>query len=486
MRVAGALLSVASLPSKYGVGDLGSRAYEFVDILSQMNMKIWQVLPLNPLGFGNSPYQPYSSFAGDELYISLDKLVEDKLLTSDELMSFNEGSTIIDYIAARDFKSKFLLKAFESYKNDKSLQNECAKFVSENDWVYNYAVFLTLKKINNLRPWNEWSLEQKNWIIDKKLDLTPFIEQINYELFIQFIFFRQWFALKAYANSKNIQIMGDIPIYLGYDSLDVWQNQEMFLLDEEQNPTFIAGVPPDYFSATGQRWGNPIYNWDKLKETGFQFWIERLRGNATAFDIIRIDHFRAFDTFWKIPSSCPTAIDGEWIEAPGYDLFDAVYAAMPDIKIVVEDLGDLRPEVHQLRNHYKLPGMQIFQFKYQINGDNSEMETTKNTIVYTGTHDNETLMGWYLGLSRWQRKQLKRALNANEMNIKDKLLKQILKYAADYVIFPIQDLIGLDNHARINFPGKIGSPNWEWKLASFDHLKPVLAWIGREITKSCR
>lgn len=486
MRVAGALLSVASLPSKYGVGDLGSQAYEFVDILSKMNMKIWQVLPLNPLGFGNSPYQPYSSFAGDELYISLDKLVEDRLLTSDELVSFNESHTVIDYIAAREFKSKFLLKAFERYRNDKSLQAECDKFVSETDWVYNYAVFLTLKKSNNLRPWNEWSLEQKNWINDKKLNLTPFIEQINYELFIQFIFFRQWFALKTYANSKNIQIMGDIPIYLGYDSLDVWQNQEMFLLDEEQNPTFIAGVPPDYFSATGQRWGNPIYNWDKLKETGFKFWIERLRGNATAFDIIRIDHFRAFDTFWKIPASCPTAIDGEWIEAPGYALFDAVYAAMPDIKIVVEDLGDLRPEVHELRNHYKLPGMQIFQFKYQINGDNSEMKTTQNTIVYTGTHDNETLMGWYLGLSRWQRKQLKRALNANELNIKDKLLKQILKYTADYVIFPVQDLIGLDNHARINFPGKIGSPNWEWKLASFDHLRPILSWLGHEIIKSGR
>lgn len=486
MRVAGALLGIASLPSKYGVGDLGGSAYQFVDIIANMNMRIWQVLPFNPLGFGNSPYQPYSSFAGDDLYISPEKLIADGLLNPEQVFSFNNGATTIDYIEVREYKNKLLAIAYQNYKNDPILQAECAKFIADTDWVYNYAVFLTFKKANNLRPWNEWSLAQKNWIQDKQLDLTPFAAQIDYELFNQFIFFRQWMELKAYANSKNIQIMGDIPIYLGYDSLDVWQNQEMFLLDENQQPTFIAGVPPDYFSTTGQRWGNPIYDWDKLAATGFKFWIERLRGNTKAFDIIRIDHFRAFDTFWKIPVSCPTAVDGEWIEAPGFALFDAIYAAMPEIKIVVEDLGDLRPEVHQLRDHYNLPGMQIFQFKYQINGNNDEMEQTRNTIVYTGTHDNETLMGWYLGLSHWQRKQLKRKFAATELNIKDKILKQVLKYAGDYVILPVQDIIGLDNHARINFPGKIGSPNWEWKLASFDHLLPMVNWLANEIKKSGR
>lgn len=486
MRVAGVLLGVASLPSKYGIGDLGSEAYEFVDIMANMNVKVWQVLPLNPLGFGNSPYQPYSSFAGDELYISLERLVSDGLLAADELKSFNASKTTIDYIQVREFKAQLLAKAFANYQTKQQLQDECKQFVANTSWVYNYAVFLTLKKANNLRQWNEWPAEQKNWIKDHKLDLTPFQNQIAYELFIQFIFYRQWMALKAYANSKNIQIMGDIPIYLGYDSADVWENQESFLLDENQNPTFIAGVPPDYFSATGQRWGNPIYDWEKLEQTGFKFWIDRLRGNADAFDIIRIDHFRAFDTYWKIPASCPTAVDGEWVEAPGYALFDAIYKAMPDVKIVVEDLGDLRPEVHQLRDHYKLPGMQIFQFKYELNGDNSVMAETKNTIVYTGTHDNETLMGWYLGLSRYQRKQLKRELKATENNIKNKILNLILGYQANYVVFPVQDLIGLDNHARINFPGKIGSPNWEWKLASFDELSRLVPWFAQQAVKAKR
>lgn len=486
MKKAGVLLSVASLPSKYGIGDLGQSAYEFVDIIQQMGMKIWQVLPLNPLGFGNSPYQPYSSFAGDELYINLDKLVDLGLLNTSELCAFNESATMIDYIAVREHKAKYLSHAFTQFKNNLKLQTECNKFVSDTAWAYNYAVFLTFKKANNLQQWNEWPVEQKNWIQDKKLDLAPYKEQIDYELFIQFIFYQQWMALKSYANSKDIQIMGDIPIYLGFDSHDVWENQDVFLLDSGQKPTYIAGVPPDYFSKTGQRWGNPLYDWEKLEQTNFKFWIERLRGNAAAFDIIRIDHFRAFDTYWKIPASCPTAIDGEWVEAPGYKLFDTIYKELPEIKIVVEDLGDLRPEVHQLRDHYSLPGMQVFQFVYQLKGDNSNLETLKNTIIYTGTHDNETLMGWYLGLNRYQRKLLKKAFRATEQNIQEKIIKAILKYNAEYVLFPVQDIIGIDNSARINFPGKIGSPNWEWKLASFDYLKPTINWLNFAISKSGR
>lgn len=486
MRVAGILLAVASLPSKYGVGDLGNEVYEFVDLAAKMKMKIWQVLPLNPLGFGNSPYQPYSSFAGDELYISPDKLKDDSLLLDSDLVNFKHSATIIDYTGAREHKKRLLQIAYQNYKQNSKLQELCRKFVEETSWAYNYAVFLTLKKENNLRPWNEWPTEQKTWIQDKKLDLSAYADKINYELFIQFIFFRQWMAIKSYANGKGIQIMGDIPIYLGFDSLDVWENQEMFLLDERQNPTYIAGVPPDYFSATGQRWGNPIYNWERLQETGFKFWIERLKGNAAAFDIIRIDHFRAFDTYWKIPASCPTAIDGEWVEAPGYALFDTIYKELPDINIVVEDLGDLRPEVLELRDHYKLPGMQVFQFKYQIQGDNTEMANLANTIVYTGTHDNETLMGWYLGLSRYKRKLLKRQFKANDANIKERMLKQVLRYQAKYVILPVQDIIGLDNSARINFPGKIGSPNWEWKLASFDYLEMLAGWLGNEVAISGR
>lgn len=486
MKQAGALVAVSSLPSRFGVGDFGPQAYKFIDTLAQMNMKIWQVLPLNPLGYGNSPYQPYSSFAGDDLYLSLDHLVSDGLLLESEVQEFKPHSLAVDYQGARENKTQMLLKAFARFKEQAELVGELAKFVETTSWVYNYAVFVTFKKANHGQAWNLWSPEQKSWISNKKLDLTPYKDQIDYELFVQFIFFRQWLALKAYANAKNIQVMGDIPIYLGFDSLDVWENQEMFLLDDEQNPTFVAGVPPDYFSTTGQRWGNPIYNWEKLSKTDFKFWVERLRGNMQAFDIIRIDHFRAFDTYWKIPASCPTAVDGEWVEAPGYALFDTIYRELPEIKIVVEDLGDLRPEVLTLRDHYKLPGMQIFQFDFNVKGDNSILETLKNTIIYTGTHDNSTLMGWYQSLTKWQQKLLKRHFNANERTIKHKMLRYILNCAADYVVFPAQDIIGVGDFARMNFPSTIGSPNWEWRMNSLYDLDSEANWLGAEVAKSGR
>jgi 4-alpha-glucanotransferase len=337
-----------------------------------------------------------------------------------------------------------------------------------------------------MRQWSDWSVAEQNWIKDKQFDLSMFADKINYELFIQHVFQKQWLELKTYANNKNIQIMGDIPIYLGFDSLDVWQNQEMFLLDENNQPSFVAGVPPDYFSATGQRWGNPIYAWDKLEATEFEFWINRLRINSQMYDIIRIDHFRAFDTYWQIPAECQTAVIGEWIEAPGYKLFETIYKKLPDIKIVVEDLGDLRPQVLELRDKFKLAGMQVFQFVYQTNGNNHALENTQNTIVYTGTHDNETLMGWYYRQNKWQRKQLKKVFRANDLTIKNKIIKAVLSYQADYVIFPVQDLIGLGNSARINFPGKIGSPNWEWKLSDLSTLDNLAKWFAEQVIKNKR
>ncbi len=486
MKKAGALVAIASLPSPYGVGDFGPKAYELVDTLAEMKLKIWQVLPLNPLGYGNSPYQPYSSFAGDELYISIDQLVADGLLFQSDVVEFKANATVIDYQGARLHKTAMLKKAFASFVKDSQLKLELESFVAKTNWAYNYAVFVTLKKANNQQAWNLWPFEHKNWINDKKFDLSIYNTEINYELFIQFIFSRQWLALKAYANSKDIKVMGDIPIYLGFDSLDVWENQDMFLLDAEQNPSFVAGVPPDYFSVTGQRWGNPIYNWENLAKTNFKFWIERLHGNMQAFDIIRIDHFRAFDTYWKIPASCPTAVDGEWVEAPGYALFDTIYKELPEIKIVVEDLGDLRPEVLELRDHYKLPGMQIFQFVFNVDGNNCHLEKAENTIIYTGTHDNSTLMGWYWSLKNWNRKRLKRFFKANDLTIKHKMLKYNLNCQADYVIFPAQDILGLGDYARINTPSTIGSPNWEWKMSSLSGLKSEIEWLGKMVAKSGR
>lgn len=487
MQKAGILLAISSLPSNFGVGDFGPKAYEFVDILIQMNMKIWQVLPLTPLGFGNSPYQAYSSFAGDDLYISIDKLVSDGLLMPNQAKILNRISSTVDYETVRAHKRQILDQAFINFAHNPKLVEELHEFVEKTPWLTNYAVFLTLKKINNLKPWTLWPQEHKNWIKNKQLDLTPYQTQIEYEAFVQFIFFQQWFELKNYANSHGVEIMGDIPIYIGMDSLDVWENQSMFLLDEQQNPTYVAGVPPDFFSETGQLWGNPLYDWQALETNGFKFWIERLRGNSQVFDIIRIDHFRAFDTYWKIPGDSKTAINGEWVEAPGYALFDRIYQELPGINIVAEDLGDLRPQVLELRDHYKLKGMKVFQFHLNPKEENTDFIHNPKAIIYTGTHDNNTLMGWFNDLHPDQQQQFMDYFKANDkVTLKHSIIKFALNCEAEYVIMPIQDILGLDGSARFNTPGQIGTPNWEWKLCSFDALKSEVNWVKQAIIESKR
>ncbi|AJI47821.1 4-alpha-glucanotransferase [Francisella philomiragia] len=471
MKKSGLLLAISSLPSQFGIGDLGKSAYEFVDILKQANTKIWQVLPLTPLGFGNSPYQSSSSFAGDEIYISLEKLADYGLLEESSLKSLNVNSDKVEYELVRDFKDKYLEEAFSNFQSSKDkFEQEYNNFIAQNAWVKNYAIFKAFRKANNYQAWNFWSLEYKNWIKDKAIELNQFQNEIDYQIFLQFIFYKQWFDLREYANQNNIEIMGDLPIYLGFDSADVWEHQDIFLLDENQNPSFVAGVPPDFFSETGQLWGNPLYDWDKLKETNFEFWIERLKGNFRLFDIVRIDHFRAFDTYWKIPAGEKTAINGEWIEAPGYDFFDTVYKRIPDANIIAEDLGDLRPEVLELRDHYKLKGMKVFPFHFDFK--TAKFVEDSNIIAYSGTHDNNTLKGWYFDeLNRYQRKLLKKYFKANDRNIFRKIIKYLLNCDAEYVILPVQDILELGREARLNTPGTVGSPNWQWKLSDFDLLR---------------
>ncbi|MBK2026144.1 4-alpha-glucanotransferase [Francisella philomiragia] len=471
MKKSGLLLAISSLPSQFGIGDLGKSAYEFIDIIKQANTKIWQVLPLTPLGFGNSPYQSSSSFAGDEIYISLEKLVDYGLLEKSSLKSLNVNSDKVKYELVCNFKDKYLEEAFSNFQSSKDkFEQEYNNFIAQNSWVKNYAIFKAFRKANNNQAWNFWPQEYKNWIKDKAIELDQFQNEIDYQIFLQFIFYKQWFELREYANQNNIEIMGDLPIYLGFDSADVWEHQDIFLLDENQNPSFVAGVPPDFFSETGQLWGNPLYDWDKLKETNFDFWIERLKGNFKLFDIVRIDHFRAFDTYWKIPAGEKTAINGEWIEAPGYDFFDTVYKRIPDANIIAEDLGDLRPEVLELRDHYNLKGMKVFPFHFDLK--TAKFVEGTNIIAYSGTHDNNTLKGWYFDeLNRYQRKLLKKYFKANDRNIFRKIIKYLLNCDAEYVILPVQDVLELDSHARLNTPGTVGSPNWQWKLTDFDLLK---------------
>lgn len=461
MRKAGILMPVASLPSSYGIGDFGPSSYQFIQLIKETGFKIWQILPLNPLGYGNSPYQPYSSKAMDECYISLDLLKDEGLLK--KVKPFNAKANKVNYDEVRKYKETYLKEAYTNFKET----NDYKKFASQQ-WLKNYAVFLTLKKANEMKCWNEWPSEVKNWINDSSsYDITPFENEIKYEMFIQYILLKQWNNLRKYANEHGIEVMGDIPIYVGIDSDDVWTYQQGFLLDEDGKPTFIAGVPPDFFSDEGQRWGNPIYNWDQLEKDGFQFWLDRLAYSAKLFDTIRIDHFRAFDTYWKIPASCPTAIEGEWIEAPGYKLFDTIYETYPKIKIVAEDLGDLRPEVLILRDHFNLTGMRIVQHSFDTE---KPMMDRDNLVAYTGTHDNETVTVWYKNMSRKDKNKVNKYFKEHGYlfaNPVDNLIQYTLDTKAKYAILPMTDLLRKDDRSRINFPGTVGDPNWQWKMKDF-------------------
>ncbi|WP_249028636.1 4-alpha-glucanotransferase [Tannockella kyphosi] len=479
MKNLGILAPVFSLVGRQGIGDFGKEAYEFVDVLAKNKVSIWQILPMNPVGYGNSPYQPYSSYAGDEVYISGQGLYEMGLINS---LPRKITTDHVDYEAVRNIKQRMLKRAYIAFLQREDLQDDYNQFVKETSWLETYANFITLKKYNYLSCWLEWPKKHKEWIEKKEYDIEKHRETIEYEKFIQYMFYKQWFALKEYANAKGIQIVGDIPIYVGIDSADVWANKNTFLLDEHHYPTFIAGVPPDYFSATGQRWGNPLYDWDYLEENNFQFWIERLAWSSKLFDQIRIDHFRGFDTYWKIPASSPTAILGSWHEAPGYALFDTIKEQLPTISIVAEDLGLLRQEVLDLRDHYHLPGMEIIQFVLDLDSEEIRKEEKRNVYVYSGTHDNNTLLGFLEECTEKQRKNLeKQYKDYNGKTIYDKIMNSLLHSLQDTVIFPLQDVLCLNQETRLNTPGTVGAPNWQWKLKelnSFEiHLKTLLEEI---------
>ncbi len=479
MRKAGMLMPVSALPDRHGCGCFGKNAYHFADLIRQCGISIWQILPLNPLGYGNSPYQPYSSYAMDEIYISLDLLEEQGLI--ERAPSFHRNADIVTYETVRNFKDRYLREAYANFQKDAAYE----AFAGQT-WVQNYAVFMTLKKKNGMRCWTEWPKEDKDILNRGKEALKPYAEEIDYRIFLQYILFTQWNDLKKYANDRGIEIVGDLPFYVGLDSADVFANRKCFLLDKDGEPDFIAGVPPDYFAKYGQRWGNPIYDWDYMEKTKFQFWIERISYSKKMFDQVRVDHFRAFDTYWKIPSSCPTAIEGEWIEAPGYALFDELFRQDPDIRIIAEDLGDLRDEVLVLRDHYKFRGMRVIQFSFNAAGMPADRE---HLIVYTGTHDNEPILSWYLSLPNRERRAMRRYL-WNHGYRKHSFSKDIIDYSldsnADIVIIPIADWIHAGHEARLNTPGSVGSPNWEWRMKDFSRLNSYLDEITEAVAGSGR
>lgn len=465
-------MPVSSLPSSTGVGELGSQAYRWISIMKENGISIWQILPLNPVGYGNSPYQPYSSYAGDELYISLEELYREGLL-KEPPGTFRTDARRVQYDAVRAFKLPYLKQAWKEFCRKKLDQEEKYRRFAEQTWVREYGVFRALKITNGGTCWNEWTEEDKDWVHNERPLLPGEQEEADFQTFLQYMFFCQWMNVKKAANDSGIRIMGDVPFYVGVDSVDVWGSRENFLLDQDGKPVFIAGVPPDYFSATGQRWGNPIYDWDRMKKEGYRFWLERIGYSGKMFDIVRIDHFRAFDTYWKIPASCPTAVEGDWIEAPGYEVLDLLTSQLPDAELVAEDLGELRPEVLALKDHYHLKGMKILVFSIDPSGKyardlNPDQE---NLIIYTGTHDNDTLMEWYGKLSCAARRKVRRFLKKEGCtggSVKDRLIAYTLKSSARYAIIPMQDILGLGAEGHMNMPGTVGSPNWEWHLPSFD------------------
>lgn len=473
MRESGILMPLSSLPSSYGIGELGAETLSFVENLKETGITIWQLLPLNPLGYGNSPYQPYSSCAGDEIYISLEELYRQGLIEKlpEEFQAMEKR---VDYEKVRAFKEPYLREAYSRFEKTEAYE----AFISQ-DWVYDYAMFRALKKKNGGSCWNQWEEENKNWPMTREERSEEIQDEVNYHMVLQYLFFSQWMKIKSYANEKGIRIMGDVPFYVGVDSVDVWGARENFLLDAEGKPVFIAGVPPDYFSATGQRWGNPIYDWEYLKEQNYQFWLDRIGYSSQLFDLIRIDHFRAFDTYWKIPAFCPTAVDGEWVEAPGYEVLALLQEKLPDVELVAEDLGDLRPEVVELKEYFHLKGMKVLEFSIDTSGKYARdtFGEEENMIIYTGTHDNDTLMQWYESLSVTGRRKVRSFLKRQGIStgsVRERLLTYTLNSKAAYAIVPMADVLGLGKEGRMNLPGTVGSPNWEWRMPDQNRIRKGL------------
>lgn len=485
-RFAGILAHPTSFPSPYGIGDLGGGAYHFIDFLQKSNQKLWQVLPLGHTGFGDSPYQSFSAFAGQPLLISPDKLRDIHLLSNEDLSNVPAWDPIhIDYGPAIQYKTGLLKKAYENFKNsnDEDLKKEYTSFCRKNRWLNDYALFMAGKDYHGGASWLEWNDElsdpdektKKAWL--KKLD-----NEVGYYKFIQFIFFKQWFDLKQYANDRGVQIIGDIPIFVSVDSADVWSNKSLFKLDSKGYPTVVAGVPPDYFSATGQLWGNPLYDWEEHKKTGYAWWIERIKSNLTMTDYLRIDHFRGFETYWEIPYGEPTAINGKWVKGPCDDLFNAIQNKLGKLPIIAEDLGDITDGVRELRDQFEFPGMKILQFAFDNVEENDFLPHyyNQNCVCYTGTHDNDTSKGWYDSASEESKDKLRRYLNTDANNVSWDLIRACFGSTAKIAIVPLQDVFSLGAEARMNTPG-VAAGNWAWRYTE-DYLSDGLAQRLRETT----
>lgn len=455
MRSSGILMPIFSLCSKGGIGTLGKEAYNFVDFLHKAGQSWWQILPLNPTNFGDSPYQSFSSYAGNPYFIDPEMLIEECLLTNEEFVSFDfgENTNQIDYEKLYENRSKMLRLAFSRFFPDSDYYSFCDK---NSYWLDKYALFMTLKAKNNNASWNLWN------------NFNAEGTELEFHRFVQYKFYQQWFSLKEYANEQGIGIIGDIPIYVAYDSADVWSEPHQFLLGSDNNPTAVAGCPPDAFAEDGQLWGNPLYNWKNMKNDGYGWWKKRLGFALKLYDKVRIDHFRGFESYWAVPFGDETAKGGKWVKGPDMNFFKEIKKEFgQDVPIIAEDLGFLTPKVYQMLDKCGFPGMKVLQFAFSDEEDSNYLphNYNKNCVVYTGTHDNDTIIGWAENLSENDLRMVKDYINLSEKEgINWGLIRTAQMSVADTCIITMQDLIGLGSEGRINTPSTLGE-NWKWRIS---------------------
>jgi len=517
-RSAGILLHPTSLPSDYCIGELGTQAFKFIDFLVKSGIRLWQILPLGPTGYGNSPYAALSTFAGNPFLISLEKLNTDGYLSKKDLetypgSNFNRDAWMssrpeVDYNLVTGWKVPLLEKAAQNFldtapKSDKKAFNTFC--TDKSEWLDDFTLFIVIKKYYDAKAAKENAADSRwNYYWDRETILKhkktesewiqKYKDQIEIKKVLQYFFFAQWDSVKKYANSKGISIIGDIPIYVAACSSDLWSNKKLFYMDGDRHQTVAAGVPPDYFSKTGQLWGNPIYKWEEHEADGFSWWIRRIQGTLKLVDTVRIDHFIGLEAYWEVPADAPTAETGKWVKAPGRKMFTAIKEKLGDLPIIAEDLGVLTEEVEALRDDFEFPGMKILQFAFTFdeNGkqDNKNMflpfNYSLNSVVYTGTHDNDTTQGWYNSISDREKDLVRRYLGRPDNDIVWDLIREALSSVSNYAIIPMQDILKLDTKSRMNTPSTLNDSNWSWRMSKddmtgfiADRLKGMVELYGR-------
>jgi 4-alpha-glucanotransferase len=476
------LLHPTSLPGPYGIGDLGPVALEWIDVLATAGQTWWQILPLGPTGFGDSPYQSFSAFAGNPLLLSPEVMARDGLLRASDVPSPRFPADHVDYGPVIGYKQALLTRAWENYQAGAafSLRSAFETFCArQTAWLDDYALFMALKEAHDGNSWHSWSPDlvlRKPGALEKAR--RTLAASIGRQKFGQFLFARQWAEVKRHAHDRGIKLIGDAPIFVSIDSSDVWANPDLFLLDEECKPTVVAGVPPDYFSQTGQLWGNPHYDWARMKKTGYAWWIARMKATLAQVDLVRLDHFRGFEAAWEIPAENTTAEIGQWVPGPGADLLGALHNALGSLPLIAEDLGVITPPVEALREQFHLPGMRILQFAFS-GSDNRFLphHYVRNTVVYTGTHDNDTTVGWYAEAPDDEKRFLRRYLPAAGDDIAWDLIRVAWGSVADRALAPLQDLLSLPTSARMNYPGRPAG-NWVWRFTTGQVTPALIDRLG--------